>query len=217
MSTTTSDTISPVNTMPAIWDKELNCAIRHLADKLCPRGWQAIPVDTFMRDDFELWTYYQETGRPAVIEVTDPTLSAFGDAEIEQAWMALNCAIMFGEVGTRPEHARHMPVVCPVMLEETIDALCQHIVDTYGDDDRTVRWRKAVHMLLTGVLAYRLLFGQRPHNIVQWLSESIATGGDESLDTLKQVLTNMLQAAMADQYDRLIRDMTGRRAQRVLN
>jgi hypothetical protein len=161
-----------------IWDRELNEAIVTLAKIHLPRGYGTVSNEEFAGPGFQLWDAFDRDGRPTVNQMTRTT-SIFGDVEIEIAFNALMAQMTLGSELAK-EHAAHKPDICPVMTIAGLDGIAKAIVDRYGDDERTQRWRKGIYAHFLG-LAVLAIDGQpMPSNAKEFVEKGLPIADPDS-------------------------------------
>ena len=180
-------------TVPRIYDRELNAAILVLADQFIPRGWQVTPVAEMNPE--AVWKSCED-GRPLVFDRAghSPT-SIFGDVEIELAFQALTQFFMY----TPPvAHPSHRPNLCAAMMVGGFDRLMDAIVELYGDDERTQRWRKAIWTHTVGRLAFLAVGNYPPADTYDFVVRTLAAvdpNGTEPVNELRDGFVAMYTRA----------------------
>jgi hypothetical protein len=160
------------------WDREFNTAIVHLTGKLLPRSYVVIEPD---QEIPESWEFFEKEGQP-VLRLKPETETVFADREVEGMFRAL-----FAHGTLRKEssekHRHHYPWPCPEMIKKGVEFINAAIVDAYGDDERTQRWRKAVVALTFGAMGFFATYGQcaNPRVLVEGCLKEYSTRTTEQL------------------------------------
>lgn len=196
-----------------VWDKELNAAVAHLGTVDLPRGYATVPADEFHSENFSPWEAYRSSAfngdygtpnglshRPTVLKQEGENSSIFGDNETEETFNSLLYVGMFtfgsteAEIADSRYHEGHYPTIRPSMIIRGVDFVNRKIVEVYGDDERTQRWRKAILFSTIGVMTFIIKFGNFPHPVASFVTVSLGLDQvqEDDVEIVRATLGSML-------------------------